>query len=111
MIYFMIRRSMSFTELMDCLPEGFKQMVPAILILCMAWTISGVTRDGLGAPEFVADFVEQLGPRPAQLPARRGLHHRLRPGLRHRHLLGHLRHPAAHRAGSVHARRLRHSDC
>ena len=62
MIYFMIRRSMSFTELMDCLPEGFKQMVPAILILCMAWTISGVTRDGLGAPEFVANFVEQLGP-------------------------------------------------
>ena len=62
MIYFMIRRSMSFTELMDCLPKGFNQMVPAILILCMAWTISGVTRDGLGAPEFVADFVEQLGP-------------------------------------------------
>ena len=62
LIYFAARRSMSFTELMDCLPEGFKQMVPAILILCMAWTISGVTRDGLGAPEFVADFVKQLGP-------------------------------------------------
>ena len=62
MIFFAIRRSMSFTELMDCLPEGFKQMVPAILILCMAWTISGVTRDGLGAPVFVADFVEKLGP-------------------------------------------------
>ena len=62
MIYFMVRRSMSFTELMDCLPKGFNQMVPAILILCMAWTISGVTRDGLGAPEFVAEFVERLGP-------------------------------------------------
>ena len=62
MIYFAARRSMSFTELMDCLPEGFKQMVPAILILCMAWTISGVTRDGLGAPQFVAEFVETLGP-------------------------------------------------
>ena len=62
MVYFMIRRSMSFTELMDCLPKGFNQMVPAILILCMAWTISGVTRDGLGAPQFVANFVEQLGP-------------------------------------------------
>ena len=62
MIYFMIRRSMSFTELMDCLPKGFNQMVPAILILCMAWTISGVTRDGLGAPQFVAEFVETLGP-------------------------------------------------
>ena len=31
MVYFMVRRSMNFTELMDCLPEGFKQMVPAIL--------------------------------------------------------------------------------
>ena len=62
MIYFAVRRSMKFTELMDCLPEGFKQMVPAILILCMAWTISGVTRDGLGAPQFVAEFVETLGP-------------------------------------------------
>ncbi len=61
-IYFMVRRSMKFTELMDCLPEGFKQMVPAILILCFAWTIGGVTRYGLGAPEFVAHFVEQMGP-------------------------------------------------
>ena len=62
MIYFFIRRSMKFTELMDCLPEGFKQMVPAILILCFAWTIGGVTRYGLGAPEFVAGLVESFGP-------------------------------------------------
>ncbi|WP_312265501.1 Na+/H+ antiporter NhaC family protein, partial [Oscillibacter sp.] len=52
-IYFMIRKSMKFAELMDCIPEGFKQMVPAILILCFAWTIGGVTRYGLGAPDFV----------------------------------------------------------
>ncbi len=57
-IYFICRRSMKFTELMDCLPEGFKQMVPAILILCFAWTIGGVTRYGLGAPEFVANLVD-----------------------------------------------------
>ncbi len=62
MIYFMVRRSMKFTDLMDCLPEGFKQMVPAILILCFAWTIGGVTRYGLGAPEFVAGLVEAMGP-------------------------------------------------
>ena len=60
MVYFMIRRSMSFTELMDCLPEGFKQMVPAILILCFAWTIGDITK-ALGAPEFVADFVRSFG--------------------------------------------------
>ena len=60
MVYFMIRRSMNFTELMDCLPEGFKQMVPAILILCLAWTIGDITK-ALGAPEFVADFVRSFG--------------------------------------------------
>ena len=69
MIYFMVRRSMKFTELMDCLPEGFKQMVPAILILCLAWTIGAVTK-GLGAPEFVAGIVENLsGSLYALLPA------------------------------------------
>ena len=60
MIFFAIRRSMSFTELMDCLPEGFKQMVPAILILCFAWTIGDITK-ALGAPEFVAGIVEGFG--------------------------------------------------
>ena len=69
MIYFMVRRSMKFTELMDCLPEGFKQMVPAILILCLAWTIGDVSK-GLGAPEFVAGIVENLsGSLYALLPA------------------------------------------
>ena len=61
MIFFMVRRAMSFTELMDCLPNGFKQMVPAILILCLAWTIGDVTK-ALGAPEFVADLVSKFGP-------------------------------------------------
>ena len=60
MIFFMVRRSMKFTELMDCLPEGFKQMVPAILILCFAWTIGDITK-ALGAPEFVAGIVEGFG--------------------------------------------------
>ena len=69
MIYFMVRRSMKFTELMDCLPEGFKQMVPAILILCLAWTIGDVTK-GLGATEFVAGIVKNLsGSLYALLPA------------------------------------------
>ena len=61
MLFFMVRRAMSFTELMDCLPNGFKQMVPAILILCLDWTIGDVTK-ALGAPEFVADLVSKFGP-------------------------------------------------
>ncbi len=55
-VFYIIRRSMKFTELMDCLPEGFKQMVPALMILTFAWTISGVTKQ-LGAREFVAGVV------------------------------------------------------
>ena len=60
MIYYMIRRSFSFKEMMECLPEGFKLMVPATLILTFAWTISGVT-GSLGAADFVAGVVEQFG--------------------------------------------------
>ena len=53
-IYFLvIRRSMSFVQVTDCIAEGFKVMVPAILILTFAWTISGVTNDLLGANIFV----------------------------------------------------------
>ena len=53
-IYFLvIRRSMNFVQVTDCIAEGFKIMVPAILILTFAWTISGVTNDLLGANVFV----------------------------------------------------------
>ncbi|WP_304507825.1 Na+/H+ antiporter NhaC family protein [Anaerotignum sp.] len=47
------RGILSFNEFMSCLPEGFKAMVPAILILTFAWTLSGIT-GLLGAKEFVA---------------------------------------------------------
>lgn len=57
-VFYIIRRSMKFTELAECLPEGFKQMVPAIMILTFAWTISAVTKQ-LGAKEFVASVIEQ----------------------------------------------------
>jgi Na+/H+ antiporter NhaC len=41
---------------MACLPEGFKAMVPAILILTLAWTLKAMT-DALGAAPYVADLV------------------------------------------------------
>ncbi|WP_352399662.1 Na+/H+ antiporter NhaC family protein [Anaerotignum sp.] len=50
------RRVLSFTEFMTCLPDGFKAMVPAILILTFAWTLSGIT-GLLGAKEFVAGLL------------------------------------------------------
>ncbi len=55
-IYYLVRRSMSFKEMMGCIPEGFKAMVPAILILTFAWSLKGMT-DSLGAKFFVRDFV------------------------------------------------------
>ena len=42
---------------MECLPEGFKAMVPAILILAFAWTLKAMT-DSLGAADYVADLVK-----------------------------------------------------
>ena len=58
-IYFLvIRRSMNFVQVTDCIAEGFKIMVPAILILTFAWTISGVTNDLLGAKFFVEEFMK-----------------------------------------------------
>jgi Na+/H+ antiporter NhaC len=55
-VYYFIRKSMSFKEMMGCIPEGFKAMVPAILILTFAWSLKGMT-DSLGAKFFVRDFV------------------------------------------------------
>ncbi|MDO4467451.1 MAG: Na+/H+ antiporter NhaC family protein [Bacillota bacterium] len=52
-LFYVLKKSLSFTECMDCLSEGFKAMVPAILILTMAWTLKSMT-DSLGAKEFVA---------------------------------------------------------
>lgn len=51
--YYLVRRSLSFSECMDCLPDGFKQMVPAMLILTFAWTLKSMT-DNLGAATYVA---------------------------------------------------------
>lgn len=56
-IYFMIRRVISFKDMMECVPEGFKAMVPAILILTLAWTLKGMT-DSLNAKDYVAGLVD-----------------------------------------------------
>ena len=55
-IYYLIRKSMSFRDMMNCIPEGFKAMVPAIMILTFAWSLKAMT-DSLGAKYFVRDFV------------------------------------------------------
>ena len=52
-VLYVIRRVLPFKNCMDCLVDGFRAMVPAILILTMAWTLKSMT-DSLGAKEFVA---------------------------------------------------------
>ena len=68
-IYFLIRRVISFKDIMASLPDGFKAMVPAILILTCAWTLKAMT-DSLGAKIFISQLVEgSAGAFQALLPA------------------------------------------
>lgn len=56
-IFYLARKVLKFKECMDCLPEGFKAMVPAILILTLAWTLKAMT-DSLGAAPYVEALVK-----------------------------------------------------
>ena len=56
-IYFLCRRVISFKNCMEAIPEGFKAMVPAILILVCAWTLKSMT-DSLGAKVFISQLIE-----------------------------------------------------
>ena len=56
-VFYVCRRVLSFRGCMECIPEGFKAMVPAILILTFAWTLKTMT-DSLGADVFVATAME-----------------------------------------------------
>ncbi|MBO5504108.1 MAG: Na+/H+ antiporter NhaC family protein [Lachnospiraceae bacterium] len=58
-IFYLCTKVLSFRECMNALPEGFKSMVPAILILTFAWTLKAMT-DSLGAAEYVASQVEKV---------------------------------------------------
>ena len=51
-VYLIARRVISFKDAMSSMPKGFCAMVPAILILCFAWTLNGVTGT-LGAAVYV----------------------------------------------------------
>lgn len=54
--FYIPRKVITMKQFTEAFSEGFKQMVPAILILTFAWTLSGVTAQ-LGATIFVAEFV------------------------------------------------------
>ena len=56
-IFFMCRRVLSFKACMESIPEGFKAMVPAIMILICAWTLKTMT-DSIGANVFIAELIQ-----------------------------------------------------
>ena len=68
-VWYMVRKILTFREMMDLFPEGFKAMVPAILILTFAWTLKSMT-DSLGLKEYIAALVEGFsGGMMSMLPA------------------------------------------
>lgn len=56
-IFYVSKKSLSFKECMDSVPEGFQAMVPAILILTFAWSLKAMT-DSLGAAPYVAGIMQ-----------------------------------------------------
>ncbi len=55
-VFYLLRRIITFKDSMECLVDGFKAMVPAILILTFAWTLKSMT-DSLGAADYVAGLM------------------------------------------------------
>ena len=55
-VFYALRKVLRFSDSMACIPDGFKAMVPAILILTFAWTLKSMT-DSLGAAEYVASIM------------------------------------------------------
>ncbi len=58
-IYYTLRRTISFKDCMSCVPEGLRQMISPILILTFAWSLKAMT-DSLGLKEFVGGLVEGM---------------------------------------------------
>ena len=68
-VYFWLRGAISFEKSMESIPNGFIQMIAPILILCLAWTLCGVTRYGLYSMDFVTAAMEGAGSLMNILPA------------------------------------------
>ena len=58
-IFYMVRRVINFRDCMACIPDGFKAMVSAIMILTFAWTLKAMT-DSLGAAVFVEEAMRSV---------------------------------------------------
>ena len=95
-IFYAVRKVLKFSESMSCVPEGFKAMVPAILILTFAWTLKAMT-DSLGAAEYVAGVMDSAASGFVNLLPAISFPGRMLPGICNRHILGDVRHPDSDR--------------
>lgn len=68
-IYYLVRGTMNFKEFFGCINQGVQSMVPANVILVLAWSISAVCRELLNTGQFVANFVHNSGMPVQILPA------------------------------------------
>ena len=57
LVLYMACRVMTFSEFMECVPQGFVSMITPILILTFAWALKSMT-DSLGAAPYVAGLIE-----------------------------------------------------
>ncbi|QSX06422.1 Na+/H+ antiporter NhaC family protein [Sedimentibacter sp. zth1] len=68
-ILYIPRRIIKFKEFADCIPQGFKMMISAILILILAWTLGGFCADKLEAGAFVQNALHSTSIAEAIFPA------------------------------------------
>lgn len=99
-VLYLVRRVMNFRDCMACLPEGFKAMVPAILILSFAWTLKAMT-DSLGASDFVYQCCKIFCRRSDEPASCYYLRDRCSDRICHRYFLGNFRYPDPYRSRCI----------
>ncbi len=99
-VFYALRKVLKFRESMECVPEGFKAMVPAILILTFAWTLKAMT-DSLGAAEYVANVMQSAAGGLLKLPACNHLPCGMLPCICNRYKLGNIRNPDPDRSSGI----------
>ena len=99
-VFYAFRKVLKFRESMECVPEGFKAMVPAILILTFAWTLKAMT-DSLGAAEYVANVMQSAAGGIIKLPACNYLPRRMLPCICNWNIMGNIRNPDPDRSSGI----------
>lgn len=68
-VLYIPRKIISYTEFAECIPTGFKMMVPAMTILALAWTLGDIVSTHLQAGLFVSEMLKETQISMAILPA------------------------------------------